>query len=255
MHDCDHAEPTAGVDVGPLLAPVEVRPEGAEEPAVAITDRQGLVQGQDALGVGGGGGAHLHARPIRQFDDLGGVDDVHAPPFCRLRARPRRSVYPSGYHETMTITRGFIAGVAGVSLLLASCGSDDPASDGADTSVEVATADGAAEISGISTVSVDEAAAIADNPPDDLVVLDVRTPEEYAEGHLEDAVLVDFYDADFVDQLAALDPDVPYLVYCRSGNRSGETLAAMEQLGFSSVVDVDGGIVAWTGAGLPVTND
>jgi rhodanese-related sulfurtransferase len=158
----------------------------------------------------------------------------------------------------MTITRGFIAGVAGVSLLLASCGSDDPATaegteTAAETEAEAEVAGAAAEISGISTISVDAAAAITDNPPDDLVVLDVRTPEEFAEGHLEGAVLVDFYAADFAEQLAALDTDVPYLVYCRSGNRSGQALGVMEQLGFTSAVDVDGGIVAWTGAGLPVT--
>jgi rhodanese-related sulfurtransferase len=159
----------------------------------------------------------------------------------------------------MTITRGFIAGVAGVSLLLASCGSDDPATEGAENTViaeaptEATAADAAAEISGISTISVDAAAELVDNPPDDLVVLDVRTPEEFAEGHLEGAVLVDFYAADFADQLAALDTDVPYLVYCRSGNRSGQALGVMDQLGFTSVVDVDGGIVAWADAGLPVT--
>jgi rhodanese-related sulfurtransferase len=157
----------------------------------------------------------------------------------------------------MTITRGFIAGVAGVSLLLASCGSDDPAGADVVESSEMAAgatiADGAPEISGISTISVDAAAAITANPPDNLVVLDVRTPEEFAEGHLEGAVLVDFYAADFAEQLAALDTDVPYLVYCRSGNRSGQALGVMEQLGFTSAVDVDGGIVAWTDAGFPVT--
>ena len=66
-------------------------------------------------------------------------------------------------------------------------------------------------------------------------------------------MLVDFYAADFAEQLAALDTDVPYLVYCRSGNRSGQALGVMEQLGFASAVDVDGGIVAWADAGLPVT--
>jgi phage shock protein E len=149
--------------------------------------------------------------------------------------------YPSGYHGSMTITRGFIVGIAGVSLLLASCSSDDPTTaEDAGTAAEATLADSAA-------------AAITDNPPDDLVVLDVRTPEEFAEGHIEGAVLVDFYAADFADQLAALDTDVPYLVYCRSGNRSGQALGVMEQLGFTSAADVDGGIVAWTGAGLPVT--
>ena len=147
--------------------------------------------------------------------------------------------------------RRLTAGIAGVSLLFASCGGDDPATS--DVATSDAPASEGVEISGISTISVEDAAAIAADPPDDLVVLDVRTPEEFAEGHLADAVLVDFYAADFVDQLSALDPEVPYLVYCRSGNRSGEALAAMQQLGFDSVVDIDGGIVAWAGAGLPVT--
>jgi rhodanese-related sulfurtransferase len=158
----------------------------------------------------------------------------------------------------MTITRGFIAGVAGVSLLLASCGNDDPASaevaERTEAEAGAATvADAAAEISGISTISANDAATIADNPPDDLVVLDIRTPEEFAEGHLEGAVLVDFYAPDFAEQLAALDTDVPYLLYCRSGNRSGQALGVMEQLGFTSVANVDGGILAWSDAGLPVT--
>ena len=103
------------------------------------------------------------------------------------------------------------------------------------------------------TSSLTTPAAITDNPPDDLVVLDVRTPEEFAEGHLEGAVLVDYYEPDFADQLAALDTDVPYLVYCHSGNRSGQALGVMEQLGFASAVDIDGGIVAWSDAGLPVS--
>lgn len=154
----------------------------------------------------------------------------------------------------MTIMRGFIAGATGVSLLLVSCGGDDPAAANAAATVEDSRPGDAVGISGISTISVDAAAAITDNPPDDLVVLDVRTPEEFADGHLEGAVLVDFYAADFSEQLAALDMDVPYLVYCRSGNRSGQALGVMEQLGFASAVDVDGGILAWTDAGLPVTS-
>jgi rhodanese-related sulfurtransferase len=64
--------------------------------------------------------------------------------------------------------------------------------------------------------------------------------------------MLDFYAPDFADRLAQLDPDVPYLIYCRSGNRSGQTLALMEDLGFTDVADVDGGILAWGDAGLPV---
>jgi rhodanese-related sulfurtransferase len=141
-----------------------------------------------------------------------------------------------------------IAIVAGFAVLTA-CGSDEPAAD-TDTGSEVTT--GVAVPAGFSTVTADDAAAILADAPDDLVVLDVRTPEEYAEGHLEGALLVDFYDPDFADQLAELDPDVPYLVYCRSGNRSGQTLPLMQQLGFGSASDIGGGIIAWADAGLPI---
>ena len=143
-----------------------------------------------------------------------------------------------------------LAIVAGLAVLTA-CGSDEPAAD--TDSGPAATAAPTAEVAtGFSTVSADDAAAVLADAPDDLVILDVRTPEEYAEGHLEGAVLVDFYDADFADQLAELDPDVPYLVYCRSGNRSGQALPIMEQLQFGSASDIDGGIIAWADAGLPI---
>lgn len=96
-----------------------------------------------------------------------------------------------------------------------------------------------------------DAAAIIDDRP--VVVLDVRTPEEFAEGHLENAINIDFYAADFADQLAGLDPDTEYVVYCRSGNRSGQTIPIMADLGFQSVHDVEGGVLEWVQAGLPLT--
>jgi phage shock protein E len=154
----------------------------------------------------------------------------------------------------MSMSRGLVAGLAGFSLLMVSCGGNEPAADAAVLASAGTEAGAAATISGISTMSAGDAAAITDDPPEGLVVLDVRTPEEFAEGHLDGAVLIDFYDADFAEQLAALDPDVPYLVICRSGNRSGQTLGIMEQLGFASAADVDGGIIAWAGAGLPITS-
>ena len=63
--------------------------------------------------------------------------------------------------------------------------------------------------------------------------------------------MVNCWDADFEAQLAELDPDVPFLLYCNSGNRSGQTVPILESLGFTDVADVDGGIQAWYGAGLP----
>ena len=111
----------------------------------------------------------------------------------------------------------------------------------------------AAAPSGLVTVSPEQGAATIAAPPPGLVVLDVRTPEEFGEGHLDGAVLLDFYEPDFAAGLAELDPEVPYVLYCRSGNRSGQTLAMMDELGFASVENIDGGIVAWQDAGLPVT--
>lgn len=144
--------------------------------------------------------------------------------------------------------------ICSAALLAASCsGSSDPVEDSqtdADATVEVAE-----EIAGIRVVPASDALSIWDNPPTDLVVLDVRTSEEFAEGHIEGAVMLDFYDPAFADQLAELDPDVPYLLYCRSGNRSGQTAEVMQQLGFTDVADVDGGILAWADAGQPITTD
>lgn len=100
--------------------------------------------------------------------------------------------------------------------------------------------------------NVIEIQEIVDAPPADLVVLDIRTPEEFAAGHLAGAINVDYYANDFEDQLAQLDLDVPYVMYCNSGNRSSNALPLMDSLGFAEVYEIDGGIQAWFGAGLPI---
>lgn len=143
--------------------------------------------------------------------------------------------------------RRFAGLLVATAMLATACGGGSNAS--ADT--ESSTTDSASvAAAGIRVVSPLEGAAIHDNPPADLVVLDVRTPEEFAEGHLEGAIMIDFYRDDFADQLAELDPDQPYLLYCRSGNRSGSTRAILADLGFVDVADIDGGILGWTEAGL-----
>ena len=90
-------------------------------------------------------------------------------------------------------------------------------------------------------------------PPEGLVVLDIRTPEEFEGGHLEEALMIDFYEADFAEQLDSLDKAVPYLVYCRSGNRSAQSISTFEDLGFAEIYELEGGIVAWAEAGLPIS--
>lgn len=88
----------------------------------------------------------------------------------------------------------------------------------------------------------------------DFIVLDVRTPEEYAQGHLPEKtpMNLDFYASDFREQLARLDRAKTYLVYCRTGHRSGETVQMMRELGFRRVYDLQGGLTAWQSAGLPI---
>jgi rhodanese-related sulfurtransferase len=81
------------------------------------------------------------------------------------------------------------------------------------------------------------------------VLLDVRTPAEFAEGHLPGAVNLDVESAGFVDGLAGLDKAATYAVYCRSGNRSKAALAMLGQAGFSRAFDLAGGITAWKSAG------
>jgi phage shock protein E len=110
-----------------------------------------------------------------------------------------------------------------------------------------------AEATGLRTVSADDAQAVIEAAGPDVVVLDIRTPEEFAEGHIEGALNIDFYAPDFTEQLAALDPEADYVLYCRSDNRSGQAMPMLEDLGFGAVAEVDGGILAWEQAGLPVS--
>ena len=162
------------------------------------------------------------------------------------------------YNMTMTTNRTIGAILIAALLFAVGCsgGDDSTTASEAPTSEtsaeETASGDAQAEPRGIRLVSPKDGAEIQATATDDLIVLDVRTPEEFAEGHLEGAVMIDFYSDDFTDQLGELDPDASYLLYCRSGNRSGQTTTIMEQLGFTDVADIDGGIVSWTEAGLPV---
>lgn len=85
-----------------------------------------------------------------------------------------------------------------------------------------------------------------------FIVLDVRTGEEYREGHIPGALLIDFRSPTFRDEIAALDRNRTYLIYCRTGNRSGSAVQLMEELGFGSIYHLEGGIVSWNEEGLPV---
>ena len=104
----------------------------------------------------------------------------------------------------------------------------------------------------IELVSPAQAAQVIDDDPAGLVVLDIRTPEEFNEARLANSINVDYYDADFAEQLDGLDKNDPYVMYCRSGNRSSDAVQTMKELGFVEVYEIDGGIVNWYDSGFPV---
>jgi len=103
----------------------------------------------------------------------------------------------------------------------------------------------------VSLLSPDEFAGLIGKP--DHVLLDVRTPEEHAALRIPgQQQLIDFETVTFAQDVAKLPRDCAYLVYCRSGRRSHLAVTLMQSLGFSRVVDLQGGIIAWQKAGKPV---
>lgn len=77
------------------------------------------------------------------------------------------------------------------------------------------------------------------------VLLDVRTPGEFASGKIRGARNIDIMSRDFVNQVKNLPKDKTYLVYCRSGNRSGQACEIMADLGFEKLKNMAGGIMRW----------
>lgn len=129
--------------------------------------------------------------------------------------------------------------VGGVAVSGCAAGGDEVALSEV-TAAAQAPADGA---------ELDPAAFAAAMQREGTVVLDVRTPQEFADGHLPGAVNLNVESPTFAGDLATLDPTVPYAVYCRSGNRSGVALQLMQQAGFTGTYHLGGGITAWQDAG------
>ena len=86
-----------------------------------------------------------------------------------------------------------------------------------------------------------------------VVVLDVRTAAEFAEGHIQGSILIDQGQSDFVEKAkAALPVDKKIAIYCRSGRRSANAAGRLADVGYKCV-NLKGGIIAWQGANMPVT--
>ena len=100
-------------------------------------------------------------------------------------------------------------------------------------------------------ISVQDAAALLQNPPQGLVILDVRTPAEFREGHLPGAVNMDYFGGPFETQIQSLPKTAPVLLYCRTGNRSGSAYDVMTKAGIGNILHMHEGIIKWQQLGLP----
>ena len=94
---------------------------------------------------------------------------------------------------------------------------------------------------------------IAKNKGDShFIILDIRTPREFKAGHLPNSIMIDFYSDTFLDKIKQLDKTKTYLVYCRSGNRSGRSMRLFKKLNFEKVYHMNSGIIGWNSEGLPI---
>ena len=110
---------------------------------------------------------------------------------------------------------------------------------------------GVLSCSNVTNLDVDDFDTLAAKP--DVFLVDVRTPEEYAEGHLRGASNIDWKAPDFLEQVTSACPkDTRVAVYCRTGRRSAEAAKALSKAGYD-VANLTGGIVGWQEAGKPVT--
>jgi rhodanese-related sulfurtransferase len=93
----------------------------------------------------------------------------------------------------------------------------------------------------VSLISPDEL-----NNLKDIQLIDVRTPEEFSEGHLDNAININYFDDTFIkDMSSKLDKSKPIYIYCKIGGRSGKASKKLEKEGFTKVYDLEGGILNW----------
>lgn len=87
------------------------------------------------------------------------------------------------------------------------------------------------------------------------IILDVRTPGEFSEGHIQNARNIDWNDSNFDGQVSKIDKSTTLYVYCLSGGRSASAASHLRELGFKNVLELEGGMMGWRSAGLPETTD
>ncbi|MFD2909272.1 rhodanese-like domain-containing protein [Flavobacterium ardleyense] len=99
---------------------------------------------------------------------------------------------------------------------------------------------------------VDVAAYEAQLKEPNVQLIDVRTPAEYAEGHIENSKNINITGEDFDQQVASLDKSKPVMLYCKSGMRSAKASLRLKELGFENITDLEGGFGSWKSANKPI---
>lgn len=94
----------------------------------------------------------------------------------------------------------------------------------------------------IKSINQNEFIAKMQQADEDVIIIDVRTKAEFDDFHFDGALNIDYYKSNFRAELNKLDKNKTYLIYCRSGNRTGDTLRIMRELGFKNVYDLNGGV-------------
>ncbi|EAR02152.1 rhodanese-like domain-containing protein [Maribacter sp. HTCC2170] len=80
---------------------------------------------------------------------------------------------------------------------------------------------------------------------DKVVLVDVRTPKEYSQGHLENSILIDWMGDSFVEEFEKIDKEKTVYLYCRSGRRSADATKYLDSMGYKNVFNLTGGYIAW----------
>ena len=136
-----------------------------------------------------------------------------------------------------------------VSLFFLSCQANETSpTNAADTSIQ------SQETIAVSLSNSDWVSKMTEHPG---IILDVRTPDEYAQGYIEGAKLVDVSDASFLENLSnlSIDRSTPIYLYCRSGSRSKRAMAILKNDGFTEIYEMNGGIMGWQNEGLPIVKE
>lgn len=85
------------------------------------------------------------------------------------------------------------------------------------------------------------------------IILDVRTPDEIAAGHIPNASIINIYDKEFETKINLMQKDKEIYVYCKSGGRSSQAAKLLQKNGFNKIYNLDGGIMAWEKNNFPLT--